>query len=404
MKKQNQIKKTLTLPENIQLLKKLLANGDFINLTQFAKVICEKFNFKDFKDNLQLTSCKVAINQLAKQNHIKLPFKAPKSTKKRKTKTGIRLANPVALPVDVPKFAGDVKNLELQLVEDKQSLRIWNELMISEHPIGKALLAGRQIRYLINSEHGYLGGIGFASAALHMSDREKWIGWDNETMQSYLQYIINMSRFLIRPSVCCKNLASKTLAMCMARIADDFNDRYGYKPLLLESFVDTSKYTGSCYKASNWIEIGQTKGRGRQDRNNKHALTKKAIYMYPLQKNFRQLMSIKPKGFVDPIDITSHLDHESWARHEFNNAPIGNKHNKTRLIEIALLQAKNPGVSFSQCVKGNRAQIKGYYRLIEKPDESAMTMKNIMHPHRQRTKARMASEQTVLCIQDVPKS
>ena len=400
MKKQNQIKKTLTLPENYKQINNLLDNNGISNISQLAKIICKKFNFRDFRDKLQLSSCIVALKQLDKQKHIVLPFKTPKPSKKRKSRTPLRLAAQVDLPKDVPIIVGDVKNLELQLVQDKQSLRIWNELMISEHPIGKALLAGRQIRYLINSEHGYLGGFGFSSAALHLSDRDKWIGWDKETMQSYLQYIVNMSRFLIRPSVRCKNLASKTLSMCMARIADDFMDKYNYKPLLLESFVDTTKYTGSCYKASNWIQVGQTKGRGRQDTKNQYALTKKSIYMYPLEKNFRELMSIKPKGFVDKIEITSNLDNESWASHEFNNAPIGNKKNKDRLIDIASVQALNPGAAFSQCVKGNWAQTKGYYRLIDKPDDSAMTMKNIMQPHRMRTKARMASQQTVLCLQD----
>ncbi len=126
MKKQNQIKKTLTLPENIQQINNLLKNNGITNMSQLAKIICEKFNFIDFLDKLQLTSCTVALKQLDKQNHIKLPFKTPKSTKKRKSRTPLRLATSVDLPVDVPTIVGDIKNLELQLVQDKQSLRVWN--------------------------------------------------------------------------------------------------------------------------------------------------------------------------------------------------------------------------------------------------------------------------------------
>ena len=114
MKKQNQIKKTLTLPENYKQINNLLNNSGISNMSQLAKIICEKFNFRDFRDKLQLTSCIVALKQLDKQNHISLPFNTPKSSKKRKSRTPLRLSTQVDLPKNVPIIVGDIKNLELQ--------------------------------------------------------------------------------------------------------------------------------------------------------------------------------------------------------------------------------------------------------------------------------------------------
>jgi len=111
-------------------------------------------------------------------------------------------------------------------------MRTWNEMMLREHPQGAGPVVGRQLRYLIDSEDGWLGGLGFAAAALQPADRDKWIGWDVEQRRAYLHTVVGMSRFLIRPSVQCRNLASKVLSMAMAALPDDFERRYNYQPWL----------------------------------------------------------------------------------------------------------------------------------------------------------------------------
>jgi len=126
-------------------------------------------------------------------------------------------------------------------------MRIWNELMICEHYKRAGRLVGRQIRYLIKSEHGWLGGISFSSAALQLEDRDNWIVWDKENRLKNLQYIVNMSRFLIRNNVNCQNLASHVLGLVVKQMPLDYEARYGLRPLLLESFVDTSLFKGTCY-------------------------------------------------------------------------------------------------------------------------------------------------------------
>ena len=177
-----------------------------------------------------------------------------------------RLAEAVADPTGVPAQAGEVRGLALTLVDSEEHMRVWNEMMIREHPRGHGPLVGRQVRYLIESECGWLGAMGFAAPALQLAGRDDWIGWTVEQRRASLHTVVNMSRFLIRPSVHCANLASRLLAMAAQRLPEDFERRYCYRPFLLESFVDSARFAGTCYRAANWIRIGRTQGRGRQDR------------------------------------------------------------------------------------------------------------------------------------------
>ena len=134
--------------------------------------------------------------------------------------------------------------------------------MCREHPRGAGPLVGRQLRYLIGSEHGWLGGLGVGAAALQLADRDRWIGWDVAQRHLHLHRVVGLSRFLIRPSVHCHNLASRVLSWGLARLPRDFEQRYGYRPWLVESFVDVSQVAGTCFRAANWRRVGQTRGRG----------------------------------------------------------------------------------------------------------------------------------------------
>lgn len=179
-----------------------------------------------------------------------------------------------------------------------------------------------------------LGGIGFAAPALQLAARDQWIGWNKEERQAQLHSIVGMSRFFIFPSVSCKNLASKVLGMSMATIADDFDLQYGYRPLLIESFVDTEYYSGTCYQAANWLTIDQTKGRGRQDRYSESALSQKTIYMYPLKSQFRKQLGLSANAGLGALDVGEGLEAAQWAEHEFGKASIGD-------LPLSIIEIKN---------------------------------------------------------------
>ena len=141
-----------------------------------------------------------------------------------------RLDAAVPAPCDVPEQAGEVRALELIKVCKLDQMRLWNEMMVREHPQGAGPLVGAQMRYLIGSEHGWLGGLGFGASAIKLADRDRWIGWDVSQQRAHLHRAIGMSRFLIRPSVRCHNLASRVLGMTLRAIAADFQAQYNYRP------------------------------------------------------------------------------------------------------------------------------------------------------------------------------
>lgn len=396
MKTQNQIKRKLSQPEAIKHVHKLLDINDNLKITKLADKLCEDFGFYNHLGKKQITGCSKALRELELAGSISLP----QSTRKKKKRSPIRLTEPLPEPQSVPTTAEEIYELELLLVKTEQQMRIWNEMMITDHPRGAGLLVGRQIRYLIQSEYGLLGGFSFSSSALHLHDRDKWIGWDIEEKRANLQQVVNMSRFLIRTCVSCRNLASRLLGMVVKRMPIDFEFRYGYRPLLLESFVDTNQFTGTCYQASNWERIGKTQGRGRQDRLKKKAETIKDIYVYPLANDFRKKIGLTGDRGLGALDITSCIEDQDWAKYEFGEAPLGDSRLSRRLVEIGTGKAEKPGVSYASVVDGDWAQTKAFYRLIEAPEDSAINMKNILLPHRNQTIRRMKGQPVVLCIQD----
>jgi hypothetical protein len=396
MNTQSQIKRTLLEPTSIEYVRELLKSNDFLNRSELATRVCEQFGFHDARGQAQRSGCLKALRELEATGHFSLPA-ARKTPGHRSPR---RLTEPVPLPVEVPSEICEVRGLELVMVATPEQMRIWNELMIEEHPQGAGPLVGRQLRYLIGSQHGWLGGFGFAAAALQLADRDAWIGWDAELRRAHLHRVVGMSRFLLRSSVQCRNLASKVLGMSMAALPNDFERQYGYRPWLIESFVDTSRYSGTCYRAANWIVVGKTKGRGRQDRFNQFALSAKAIYVSPLENDFRRRMGLPPGAGLGALLPADGLEADHWAKNEFGGAPLGDARLSKRLVTVAGAKAEVPDRAFSGVAKGDWAGVKAYYRMIDHPEESAVNMPNILAPHRRRTVRRMMGQKTVLCIQD----
>jgi hypothetical protein len=396
MEIQNQIKRTLSRPESIKYVSSLLCATGSITRTKLADRLCDKFDFFDFRGEKQRAGCMKALRELEKKEYFVLPrpCNIPSKGSPR------RLAVPIPEAKRVPGEVGEIRDLQLIPVETEGHMRIWNELMIRDHPRGAGPLVGRQLYYLVQSEHGWLGGFGFSSSALHLEARDRWIGWNWEIRRANLHHVVNMSRFLIRSGVSCHNLASRLLGMVIRKLPGDYETRYGHRPLLLESFVDTSHYTGSCYRAANWQWIGRSKGRGRQDLFNNKEKTIKDIYVYPLEEDFRIKMGLSEDSGLGAINICTGIGGGKWAENEFGNAPLGDKRLSSRLVDIATDKAEQPGRSFCSVAEGNWPKVKAYYRLIDKPDDSAVTMPNILLPHRERTIQRMKAHKTVLCIQD----
>ncbi len=392
---QNQIKRTLNQPSALAWIAERIEQGDIPHRTALARQACEHFTFHDGRGRAQVSGCLRALRELESAGHFTLP--------KACTVPGVggirRLSAPVPPARNVPERAGDVQDLRLVLVDTDEHRRIWNELMLREHPQGAGPLVGAQLRYLIDSAHGWLGGFGFSAAALQLRDRDDWIGWDDSSRREQLHRVVSMSRFLLREPGC-HNLASLVMGQVLRRIADDVELQYGYRPWLVESFVDLENFDATCYRASNWTRVGQTQGRGRQDRTHAAEQRVKAIYLYALERDWCSRLGAVPPPMPEPLAVGEGLDSASWVEQEFGDAPLGDRRLSKRLVESARRQAAQPGRAFTGVAKGDWPATKGYYRLIDQPPESAVTMAAILQPHQARTKQRMQAQPRVLCIQD----
>ena len=195
------------------------------------------------------------------------------------------VSGPCLEPAPVACAASECEPLELALVEDQAESRLWREQVQRYHYLGRVPF-GANLRYWVRNRDRELACLLWTSPAWKMRARDAWIGWSDQQRQRHLQSIVNNGRFLILPWVRVPGLASKILALSARRMPLDWQTRYDYRPLLLETLVDATRFRGTCYRAANWIHVGQTVGRGQMDRDHRQSL--KDIYLYPLIRDARQ--------------------------------------------------------------------------------------------------------------------
>ena len=396
MQVQNQVAHTLRA--NLGRLREILeraATDGIERVGRIADQVCVAFDLRDSRGRLQRASCRKALATLQAAGQVTLP---PQRRSGGRRTPRVR-AQPVVAAHAVPPEVGGIEELELVLVESDAQRLVWNTLMAHEHPRGASLWVGHQLRYLIGSAHGWLGGVGFAAAARRLQARDTWIGWDDSGRGEQLHRVLGLSRFLIRPGVVCRNLASHVLGRVVRVVAADFERCFGYRPWLLETFVDESEHSGASWRAANWVRVGESAGRGRQDRHHARAQTRKAVYLYALEPGWRQRLAVPAVG-VAPLAVGAGLDGESWAAQEFGGAALGDARLSARLVASARYLAQAPMRAITGATQGVRALVKGHYRLIDQPADSAVTVDNILRPHREHTLRRMAAHEMVLCIQD----
>jgi hypothetical protein len=206
-----------------------------------------------------------------------------------------------AEPTPIECATQECEPLELTLVEGKAESRRWRELLERDHYLGWRVPFGTNLRYWVRHRDRELACLLWTSPAWKMQARDAWIGWSDQQRQRNLQWIVNQGRFLMLPWVRVKGLASKILALSARRMPGDWETRYGLRPLLLETLVDPARFRGTCYRAANWIHLGQTAGRGRMDREHQaHGQAVKDIYVYPLVRD------ATTKGRSDAVKKAQH--------------------------------------------------------------------------------------------------
>jgi Domain of unknown function (DUF4338)/Transposase DNA-binding/Transposase Tn5 dimerisation domain len=335
-------------------------------------------------------SCRVALLKLERAGRIRLPaaqvFQAGRPHRVRQ-----EIAETVAIQCCLEELQ-PVELVEIQS-GDRAHSRIWNGMMEQHHPLGAGPLCGAQLRYLIRGVKGeWLGGLAFSAAAWALQAREEWVGWDGVAREQNRHQVAANSRFLILPQVRVSHLASHVLGLAVKRLKQDWKRRYGYELLLVETFVDSRYYRGTCYRAANWIDVGKTQGRGRQDVKHQRASSVKRIFLYALEAEARQRLCQADR----PSVIETRPPAADWAEQEFGNARLGHERLKKRLRTIARDFYARPQAQIPQACQ-SRAKTKAAYRFFQHPKT---TMDALLEPHIEAARERIRKEKIVLAIQD----
>ncbi len=273
--------------EEIKQINCLIEEDGSRSRAELSRLACKLLKWYKPNGDLKDMSCRVAMLRMHREGIIQLP----------KPRWGKPIANisPGIQTDPRPEITVPVHCLPpilLQRVTSQKESRLWNEYIHRYHYLGYTLVPGAQMRYFIWAGNQILALLSFAASAWQVAPRDLFIGWNHNQRKNNLHLVVNNSRFLILPWVFSKGLASKILAMAAKQVPLDWDRTFNYSPLLIETFVEKDRFKGTSYQAANWIKVGETKGRGKLGVAGKLTVPVKDIWLYPLHKKFKRLLTV----------------------------------------------------------------------------------------------------------------
>ncbi|MCY3731842.1 MAG: DUF4338 domain-containing protein [Rhodospirillaceae bacterium] len=272
------------------LLRELIAGPPALNRHLLSKEFCRRIGWYKADGGLKDMMARVVMLAMHRDGRIELP--PPKRTRppRRPATFGPDTEAPLLPP---PTTLDEVRPVELRtVVRGDRWGKLWNEYVARYHYLGYTTLVGAQMRYAVHANDGTpLAMLGFSTAAWTLAPRDRFIGWSRPMREKNLPLVVDNPRFLILPWIHIPNLGSHILALVRQRLAGDWSERYNTTPVLIETFVETPRYTGAVYRASGWTHVGATQGRGRYDTKNRYDKPKKDIWLRPLRKDWKRILN-----------------------------------------------------------------------------------------------------------------
>lgn len=282
--------------EQVQLISEMVELFPGLSLGELACTVAEHLGWYTAGGAVKADACSKLLVKLEAAGVLELSERQRRMSVRRPPQRGqsrIELSERTAAGAPVAGPLTRLKPVRLRVVEQPREKRLWNEYVERYHRLGYKQPFGYRVRYFIETAAGTpVGCLLFSGAAKALGERDRWIGWSDQARLRNLGWVSANSRFLIFPWVTVKNLASHVLALAARRLGEEVERRWGFSPLLLESFVDPRYYRGSCYKAAGWHYVGMTTGEGlvRPGARYHYSTTPKMIFLKPLTGEFRRLL------------------------------------------------------------------------------------------------------------------
>jgi len=273
--------------DDLLAITRLIEQNPTAKRAALSRQVCEMFDWVKPDGGLKDMTCRVAMLRMQADGVITLP--ASQMRPRGRTECVVTEATDAQSPLLQPVH--ELAPLTIHQVAGAANSRLWNEYIARYHYLGYTPLAGSQMRYFVFAGERLLALLSFGASAWKLAARDRFIAWEEAGRQKNLQLVVNNARFLILPWIQSKGLASKILSVVSRQLPNDWQQRYGYRPVLLETFVETPRHRGTCYKAANWINVGKTAGRGKKCHTHKQIIPIKDIWLYPLRQNFRTVLA-----------------------------------------------------------------------------------------------------------------
>jgi hypothetical protein len=255
---------------------------------ELARTICEHWDWVTATGSPKVTACLKVLEEWEQQGLLRLPGKRRMTRWNTDQASGAVATQRTEPGTPLVGRLREVGPIWLEVVQGQGAGRLWNEYVDRYHYLGYRQPVGCFLRYFIQSAAGLLGCVLMAGAAKALRRRDQWIGWDRQCRRENLPWVINNTRLLIFPWVRLGHLGSHVLGQLARRVEADWQQRWGYRPLLMETFVDPVKFAGTCYQAAGWIELGRTTGRGLARAGGAYQSTPKMIYVKALAEDARE--------------------------------------------------------------------------------------------------------------------
>jgi hypothetical protein len=355
--------------------------------SDLARSLCARKELVDLKSRPRVITARIDLARLARKGELDLPAASHPAPPRRRSRE--RGGKPMrACSIRSGGSLSDLGPLTLHVVRgptDRWHAE-WVACLDGHHYLGSGPLCGQQLRYVVCAKNRVVAAASFSSAALQACARDEFIGWSAGARRRNRSLVIAQSRFCLAVHV--PNLATRVQSLLIRRVRGDWDEAYGQRPVLLETYVDDTRFKGTCYRAANWCCVGKTSGRGRQDREHAAVVSIKSVWVYPLERRWRETLCIEPVRMLDP--------NTDWAQAEWGTVDLGDQRLTQRLVAYGRARFARPTANLPEAC-GSRAATKAAYRLLQ---HKSASLQQFLSGHKETTLSRAASESVVLAIQD----